>query len=307
MLKKFSCIILDPDINVRTRLKEVLKTIALKSEIENVRNLTEILGRLEGKRYDALFVSSGVGRETVSETIRRVRGNSKAAKTVIIVTLRPADQDSTRVAEMYLEGSNGFICDPYSADEILQLIESAKEAKENKSSDKEKKLSSAGLMLNTAIGHIDAMATDRALGRDGKGFAGKELERIAGALKQIHTEVGDEYFNVLVNKFEALGPPKEIPTFMRKKAKKLIPKHPGIILSGLLTQRKLSADRLATSLGISPEEVKKLLSGLTSIDAVLAEGIARSVGETKAFWTLRQKEYDKYIEKEEQRKKGKGG
>ena len=298
MLKKLHSLVLDNDINARTRLREVLKNIALKSEVEYVRNIEQVLSRVEAKRFDCLFISSSLGSDALDGAISKVRNSTRGAKLLLIVNLRPADKDSITVASLFLKGSNGFICEPYSAEEIVQLIEDAKKSKEIAGQDQAKLAGSAGLLVRSAMQQIDQLAYDRAVGKEGKGFAGRELERIAESLKEIAPKIGEQYTEILVEAFQEAKVPRDIPAYLRSRNKKKIPLHPGLVLAKLLAERRIAQDRLAALTNLSPEQAARLLGGEGRLDETLAEAIARAVGETKSFWLSRQREYDAYQEKQ---------
>lgn len=63
---------------------------------------------------------------------------------------------------------------------------------------------------------------------------------------------------------------------------------PGHTIDDLLDARGESTRKLADRLGCSLEHVEALIRGEASIDAGLAEALARALGSTAEFWLVRE-------------------
>ncbi|MET4033598.1 MULTISPECIES: ImmA/IrrE family metallo-endopeptidase [unclassified Bradyrhizobium] len=66
---------------------------------------------------------------------------------------------------------------------------------------------------------------------------------------------------------------------------------PGDTLLTLMEQRELSSETLAHRLGCKQSVIHGLLSGAVAVDDAFAEGLAKYVGGTPAFWRTRQTKY----------------
>jgi HTH-type transcriptional regulator/antitoxin HigA len=66
---------------------------------------------------------------------------------------------------------------------------------------------------------------------------------------------------------------------------------PGATIAAMLAAHSLSRESFATEIGESLETIRRLLLGLQSVDAPLAEKLSKCLGSTSAFWMAREAQY----------------
>lgn len=84
------------------------------------------------------------------------------------------------------------------------------------------------------------------------------------------------------------------------KTKKLLPIHPGEILSeDFMKPRNLSQNALARALNVPPRRINEIVQGKRAITADTALRLARYFGTTAELWTGLQADYDLRLARQE--------
>jgi plasmid maintenance system antidote protein VapI/response regulator RpfG family c-di-GMP phosphodiesterase len=294
MLKQLESLIVDQDVQARTRLREVLRFIAQRSDVENARGTGEALTMLQSnKRFDCLFVASSLGVEEVTAFVKKLVSLPQTSKMAIFLILRPTDVGGSLIASLFLNGVHGFVCPPFSADSILELINTTKQSLAYQQEDSKKVYSTASFLIDDMILKLDKLAELKAAGQKGGGYVGKELVALSKSLQDVAVKLGKDFENLLVEKFIALKAPVEKPG--RAKAKRVEkPLHPGVVITQLMKKRKLDKERIIAKLKSPPEEFEAVLQTTGKVTKEIADDLARMLGETPSYWMGLQRKFDQY-------------
>jgi plasmid maintenance system antidote protein VapI len=294
MLKNLDSLIIDNDVQGRTRLREVLRNIAIQSKVENARATSDALTILQSKKhFDCLFIASSFGAEEITSFLKYLSGQANASKMAIFLTLSAADVSGSLIASLFLNGVHGFVCPPYSADTILDVINAARASLEVKHEDSKKIATTAGFLIEDMMSKIDKLAELKAAGQKGGGYVGKELIGLSKSLRDLSEQLGSDYEQIVIEKLINAKPPVERPGRAKAKRKE-IPLHPGVVIAQLISKRKLDKERVVAKIKAGPEAFEALLEAKASVTKEIAEDLARALGESPSHWLGLQRKFDQY-------------
>lgn len=304
MLSSANILIINPDSEGRGRLREALRSVVAKGTYANARALKQALDQMRTEaRYDFAFLSTEFDVTQLMEFLGSVKSLSSKQRPVLMLCLKAGDQSSSLVANLYANGAQGFVLEPYSPDQLLESMNVAKEKLSDSAESKEVRITE--FLMGDAMRLLDEVADWRSAGHLGGGASGKDLKRVGASLKEAAAKIEPAKFeNLLIEKFgsaktnkKGVEPPK-----VAKKIKEA--PHPGIELRATMAKRQLSKEKLLSITKIDPAELDGILAEQIAISEVTAEELARAMGNTAKHWLQRQKAYDVYIkDKEEAAKK----
>lgn len=305
MLKSARILVINPDSEGRGRLREALRSVVAKGAYANARALKPAIDQLRGdEKYDFAFLSTEFPPDQLLEFLGALKALSSKQRPVVMLCMKPQDQNSSIVANLYANGAQGFVFEPYSPEQLLEAMNVAQEKLSDKVQAKDVRITE--FLLGDAMRLLDEVADWRSEGNLGSGFAGKELRRVAGSLKEAASKIdATQYHNLLIEKFskattkkKGVEPPKVV-----KKIREA--PHPGLELRAIMTQRSLSKEKLLSIVKIDAAELDAILSGQTSVTEESARELARAMGKTSKHWMQLQHAFDQAKkEKEEAAKKG---
>lgn len=301
MLEHLNSLIVEPDLDARTRLREVLRVIAYKQKHDFAKTYKEGGQWLDrNKPYDSVFVASTKKKRTIIDFLEEVKSKANPEyKPVVVVCLKADHQDSAYVAELYCAGVHGFICEPYSAEKLLELVATVREQLDKQADKERKALRSAGLLLSSAIKLTDERAECILDRKPSGGYRLKQLREIAAALQGLYEIVPEERFvDLVVRKFEEAQP---LPKFEeranarkgRRRVERKIAVHPGVILRSIISTRGLDKEKLLASMRVDTEQFEAVLREEGPIHEEMAREIARMLGKTSKYWMGLQLDFDR--------------
>ena len=231
-LDNITIIIINAHINSRSILREVLKSFLYKVKISYAQSLKEAYELIKkGENFDVGFVAFELGQPAISDFIASLKNEDLSNAPPFIATLKSRnDNSSSSIASLYLEGVAGFISEPYSSDDILNLLKAITQKKEtSEQSNKVKKASN--LLLNEAMLRIDNVAEQQSRKGEADVLTVRGLKNISKSLETLYQQDSEEYTSALLQAFEKAKPPKEKQVAKKQKAViKEVP-HPGLISS----------------------------------------------------------------------------
>lgn len=289
-------LILDSNSDRRARLREVLKELLPKANISHSRSFQEALAELQTHTgYDCIFFSSSFRADETRKFLRDLAQLTLQPSPLLIVSLLPSDQGSAVVADLYVHGVHGFICEPFSSDGLWQLMNTTRQEAEKAIDNTEKDLRITGFLVADAMRLLDEIADARSEGRLAPGYTGKLLREVSAALKASAEKIGREALEeILISKFMAaktskVGPDKGKIALGRKR--EVV--HPGVEIEKIMEQRKLSKDKLLSVLKIEPAEFDQILAQQSPVTKELARELARVLGRTQEYWLEMQNDFDR--------------
>lgn len=298
MLKGLKILISDNNTRSRGSLKEVLKTIIINPAVDFVKKNSEIKDKLEnGKNYDLIFIRSGKNIMEVGDIIgesRAFASSKNLPPPLIIICLKGKDQEVSYVAQLYLTGVHGFICEPFSAEKLLELIVVSREQSTVLVNDNSKEIQAAGFLMTDALRLVDKLAEARIKGITGGGYELKDLKLVSQSLERLFSKIDREKFiDIILSKSKDAKPSSRKLGEVVAKVVKYAP-HPGILLREALTTRNIAPIRFLSIAKISEQDLTQLLESKISLTIDMAKEVARVLGQTTEYWIKAQADYEKY-------------
>ena len=301
LLENLSFLIVSPDLDSRTKLREVLRAFVYKGTIHQERTLRGLPARFKSlgkdEKIHTLFVASSFGRSAISGLLQEAAGLGAKLPPIVVFINDKELEDSTEVASLYLEGIDGFIREPYSSDELLALINTFLNQAQRAVSAEAKTKRAAEFLLYDAMAHIDDLARQQMHGHDPGGYPLKNLKTVSRVLRKLSEKNLPLYFDLMSSVFERARPASEAD--LARKTKKVQKKvvHPGALIKEMMRARNLSKERLLTSLRVEPGDFDALLNEQLGIDQVMAKELARTLGMTSVEWLRLQREFENKAKK----------
>ena len=293
----------------RSRLREMLREALFKSEVEQLRKVSDILETLEGgMEVDVAIVPASPRREAVLEFIARLQEIPPVSRPLVIVCLRGSDHDSILISEFYLAGVDGFLSEPFSEltlEEVLKTAEERKATAAQNSIEKDRQV--AVFLLGNVMRLLDEIARQRKSGKTARGRAGKRLSEVSRVYKETMQRVGMEgVLDKVIEKFETAEPFESAVVETAARAKLKIALHPSVHIQAILKKRAISREKLFELMHVDQAEFDAVLDGQADLTEAMADELARVIGGVPEYWLQLQGIYARYREalaKEEEAEK----
>ncbi len=303
-LTKLSTIIVNPDPDGRSRLKEIIKNCIHKANLHTYSSTKDaIKGIKRDSRIDVIFLSLSLEPQTIKAFIAEASSRLNRTSPLFILTLDDRSVTSmTRATSLYLEGVSGFVAEPFSVDDIQKLLIAVYEH-QKKIDQMFKRKKSIELLLNEAIQILDPL-TIVALNENGQpGTELRDLRRISASIDPLYTLDPALYIETALEIFEAVPAPSTEPSSKKSRADRGKVLHPSRAADDIMNKRKLSFEQLSLSGKVTPEDFKGFLLGERPVTDELATELARLFGGAPKDWTLMQERYDFFQQRIKQREK----
>jgi len=297
LLENLSFLIVSPDLDSRTKLREVLRTFVYKGTIRQERALRGLAAtfqpqQLKSNKVDTLFIASSFGQEAILAFIHECQSIGAKIPPIVIFMNTRESETSTAVANLYLEGVDGFISEPYSSEEVLRLVQTLKNQPPKAVATEAKLRKAAEFLLHDAMAHVDEMAKQLMAGEEAGGYPLKNLRAVSKRLEAYSSEHPELYADLVSHVFQKAKPASEAELNRKSRQAKKLAQHPGAVIREMMKARNLTAERLLGSLRIDPQDFDALLKEQRGIDDVIAKELARILGMTPTEWVRLQREYD---------------
>ncbi len=285
---------LNPD--KRARLKEAIKSVLFKGTVQIAHALPQALEMLRGtESFQVMILPSALGKDKLAEFGKQLQELGLKNPPKIVVALQSSDKDSPYISQLFLAGFHGFICEPYSPEDLRRTLETIKEtpASSDESGSRDKKV--AMFLLADMMRHIDLVALDIMKGNSTRGYAGKELREVAKSFQQAMAKIpDDDRVTMITEKFSQAKPFADRAGQHKSAKARLIASHPGVEVRQVMQKRGISKERLLPLLKLEAEEFTAILELRTPITEASAKELARVLGESSRYWLGLQKKFDDY-------------
>jgi len=208
MLKNLRILLIDGQTASRAQIREILKNVVFKLQLEYASNFKQALEIMEGEeRLHSVIVSSLDDKSSLVEFLEKARSTPVGGATNYLIALRSTHQDSSYVADLYLHGVQGFICQPFSADEFSHLLQSSAQSTGKEEVDEEKTQRTLEFLIANAMRIVDLMAQQLISGKKRSGYLLKELQEVTQSLVKMNESIGQQvYEDLLIDCFQKAKP-----------------------------------------------------------------------------------------------------
>ena len=204
-VERYEAIVVDPEIDSRTRLRQATLAISLFGKVQQSSDPHDAIYRLRDfDRFDVIFLSHRLGDETVSRFIRDAREIPSSRDAAFVLLLSPNDQGGSTIASSMMNGINGFLFEPFSADSLLEITRLAAQVRAERAQARE---CAAISLLITQIGlQLDVVWQLRRSGHGGA-VSTRSLREMCSVLTSLETQSLDFYYDTICDKWSTLRPP----------------------------------------------------------------------------------------------------
>ncbi len=295
MLKRCFALIVESDLAARTKLRETIKSLAHSQKVTHARSIKNALELFDYPQpLDAIFIASSFGLQEIVSVLRTMREAMQGATPpAVIVVLKAEAQDGAFISQLLLEGVSGFLCDPYSSETVLSLLQKTQEITTLGVTEKQYTKAALEIQIRDAAVRIDELSYQKTQGGAAGGVALKELKKFARAMQE-KGDLDPHQYGMLLAKVFGEASTKKIEATVRKDAHvavKTAP-HPGQVIVELMFSRSISQEKLLALLKWEPSKLEALLAQNVGVDESDARDIARALGKTSDYWLGLQTAYE---------------
>lgn len=205
---KYDALIIDPDLDRRMRLKSATTSVVQFSKVNLVGSLEDATGSFSsGRKCDIAFITSQFDQADITDFIKEAKDQEASQDAAFVLVLQTKDQESSTVASNVMIGADGFLFEPYSVDQLVEITELAAKVKAERSLNREE--AAIKFLLNDIIQQIDMIAYLKSVGYDvGRGI--RRFKQMCSVLGNLEGESLDLYYRLAVDTFEAAPFPKKL-------------------------------------------------------------------------------------------------
>jgi DNA-binding NarL/FixJ family response regulator len=206
--KKYDTLIIDPDMDTRMRLKTATSSVIQFGKVQLLNSLEDAQSNLDmGRPWDCIFVSYRFKKDEVAGFIKQAKEKKAGEDAAYVLILQTQEQSSSVVAESVMIGADGFLFEPYSVDQLVEITELAARVKLERSQERE--AAALNFLLRDVMHQIDLIAYLKAVGYDvGRGM--KRFKQMCTVFQALEGESLGVYYGIAVETFSEAPFPKQI-------------------------------------------------------------------------------------------------
>ena len=161
---KVEVLIGDTDFDRRTRLKQAIRHQRVTGTVDGDPSLSGTLRKLtRPDEFDVIFVSIDFGFDKISNFIKEAKYTKSGQDCAYIVTARQSDSDNSDIARSVVEGADGVLLEPFSAESMQEVIDLSMRIKRERKLARQR--AAVGVVVKEIVKNLD-LASDTL--RDGR-------------------------------------------------------------------------------------------------------------------------------------------
>ncbi|HMO18536.1 MAG TPA: hypothetical protein PKA63_10155 [Oligoflexia bacterium] len=198
-LNRYNILIIDSDAKSRSTLKDVAMALPSFSKVLFCSSLEEGLKKtVDHDAIDVVTLSHKFSINQITDFIKDAKNSPKGSEWAFISVLKTSGQQNELIAEHMLGGVDGFLFEPYSADNLKEMAETTSRVRQR---NEETRIRNAlQVYLKEISSHVDAIAFYLSQGRKFV-VAQKKLEGISNKLKRFSSDNPKIYQEVITDIF----------------------------------------------------------------------------------------------------------
>ena len=208
-MAKFNCLIIDPDMPGRMRLKQATTPIAEFGLVTPMGNISEANAFLNGEKVtDVVFLSARLPQEQLSPFIQAAKQSKGGQDAAYVIVTKNAGDGARSIAEIMMLGGDGMLCEPYSVDSLLEITLLSAKVRKERAGEREKV--AIGIMIKDLITQLDLVCCLKANNCE-LGLSIRKLKESAAMIAGLPPESQSIYLDVMQQAFiDAPLPPKAL-------------------------------------------------------------------------------------------------
>ena len=297
MNRSVKALIVSSNHFVRRGLMESLQLAQRQVHILQANGWRDALSTFKRNRdIDAIFVYSLIPVQEVETLRNAIQEKVPDANPIFIIALHPHHLERTYVSEKLLDGFEGFIREPFSADEVNAIIDVVLEKRQKAPAKGSGLLKILQFLVKDALSLIDHAALERfQQNNKGGGFALRKMRFLKEKLFSFEISANEEQLlRMLETEVEIQSEYLDLTKFERKKKRVRYAEHPGKVITRIIESRNLTEERLCEMLSSDNEHVLKVLQEEAGLTPELATQLSRVLGKPEKYWISLQSAYEKY-------------
>lgn len=198
--EKFDAYIIDSDIDTRMRLRTATSSVAQFGKIIPLNEPRDALAKLNSgyERCDVVFLSSCFEESDVADFVRLAKESKGGQDSAYVLVLKGGDQDNNTIAKNVMLGIDGFLFEPYSVDQLIEITTLSARIRRERSAKRE--AVALNLMVTDIIKQIDLVSYLKSLGNDPT-TSRKKLADLCSRLPTLAPEAFQTYVDIAVKLF----------------------------------------------------------------------------------------------------------
>ena len=207
---KLSALIIDPDIVTRARLKQAVGSVPNFSSCHIFNALDEAKARLNEnpEGVDVIFVSFQFEPKQTAGFIESVKASRAGQDAAFVLVQKGQDQEKGSVASQMMSGFDGFLCEPYSVDALIEMTRLVTHVRRDRAAARE--AIAAKLIAKDLVGQVNLLSDLKFRGfSTGKSF--KRAQEVGQRLKELVVNSTTNVMEIIIQQFI------DAPLLVRKK------------------------------------------------------------------------------------------
>jgi CheY-like chemotaxis protein len=197
--KRYDALVVDRDIDIRMRLKQAMEAVATFGKGHQASSLKEALARLRGgEPIDVVFVSHQFDQEAMQEFVKDAKMTTQGEDAAFVLLVKSREQLNTAIAQNIALGVDGFLSEPYSVDELVEITNIAARVKKERAAGRE--AIALKFLIKDITRIVDVAAYLKANKRDASGAIAK-LRETCAVLRLLQPESIEAYYELAIDRF----------------------------------------------------------------------------------------------------------
>ena len=202
---RYDALIVDPVPESRMRLRSVISVLGNFNSVTQAARVSDAPTKSAAQdSVDVYFISSEFDEIDVRSCIEKCRGTKSGRDAAFVLVLKVADQGRTAIAGNVLCGADGFLFEPYSIEQLIQITDMAARVKKERRIERENK--GIRMALTEVVPTLDKVATTLSmLGQAPR--SAQKFKKACAVLATLSPDAITRYYEIATEVFEAARPP----------------------------------------------------------------------------------------------------
>ena len=197
---RFDAMIIDPDPTSRGYLwQATLAEVSFHKVKAFSKPDTAVAHLAQGAKFDVMLITSGFGRDDIINFIREAKQTEGGKEAAYIWVLKTVHQTTDNIAFGLIDGTDGFLLEPFSVDSLQQVAAIA--ARVRKEYDRQRKKVALTLVVKEIMNALDEYALARVT-KKGIAAATHEFKKASEVLRKLEQDDLEIYHEVACEMFE---------------------------------------------------------------------------------------------------------
>ena len=208
---RFNVLIVEPDSATRGKLKHAVMALTTFNKLVTISTIKEALSNAKDglEKIDVVLLSRSFSVVEVTEFIRESRETTRGSEWAYISICSVKKNSNEEVVDSFIDGVDGFLQEPYSADDLRKIAEVADRIRLMNEEKRQRAAMLAG--LREMLEHIDAIATYSTCAQDTT-IPKYKLEEAAQSIDKYRKQFFQVYVNMLIEE-TAKSKPSPVKTY----------------------------------------------------------------------------------------------